>query len=860
MLAVPLIPVYASGTAGSRPDPGIIRKSRSSGTSPEKETAEQAEPSADPAAPGSTFPFGYAEIPAGLTAYRDTDKSSAFGVFSEGGAAYGEPASAGWVKLVFISASAQEVAEAYVPAAVISEMHALAADALRSRLNQYHPVYYRGYPLPTVRLDLFSDAHEPDSQTPENGPQDPAREELPKGILPEQDFGEEPSQEELPVENAEEELPRGILPEQDTEEAIPQEELREENAEEELPKGILPEQDTQDTEEAIPQEELQEKNAEEVLPEGILPEENAEEELPQERLPEEKPQEEAPDETSLRQEDLPSEEESGSRTEPEVPWQTAVTDLAVRQTGANQALITWRGNGTAGRYSVFLVQADGSQTFLGFAEGAESYTTPGLPDGDHSFVVLPCRTDGADVRTGEPSQPVRVTIRTVSWETAPTRAKAEINGRDVTLSWEGNGVAEQYTVYMSRDKSPMTFAGKTENGENELTLTDLPDGHYLFRIRPRRVINDIVRHGDPSEPVRAVLPVVFWSTAVQDLKAAVTADGRADVVLTWSGNGKAAHYEVFEATEDGGVPVAQVSHAITCILPGVTAGTHSYFVRPSRTVRGETELGDVSETVTIDLSDLWKTVPRNLSSASNGQSITLSWTGCRLTESWAVFEQTPDGLQLLRLTDSQEATIDNPGSGGHVYLVYPARGKEDPELGEPSDELFAVSGSHRAFGRTENGLVWTLDDDGTLSVYGSGQMEDFDPETPVPWAEYLETVSAVRVGPGLTAIGSHAFENCHWLSAAFLPDGLQVIGDSAFRNCSALVSVSFPETLTDIRTGAFSSSGLVTADLPEGLASIGDGAFSGCAALTAVTLPDRIPYIGEYAFADCPSLARLVSY
>ena len=45
---------------------------------------------------------------------------------------------------------------------------------------------------------------------------------------------------------------------------------------------------------------------------------------------------------------------------------------------------------------------------------------------------------------------------------------------------------------------------------------------------------------------------------------------------------------------------------------------------------------------------------------------------------------------------------------------------------------------------------------------------------------------------GLTAIGSHAFENCHWLSAAFLPDGLQVIGDSAFRNCSALVSVSFP--------------------------------------------------------------------
>ena len=225
-----------------------------------------------------------------------------------------------------------------------------------------------------------------------------------------------------------------------------------------------------------------------------------------------------------------------------------------------------------------------------------------------------------------------------------------------------------------------------------------------------------------------------------------------------------------------------------------------------------------------------------------------------------MYEQTSEGLQLVARTDTQDAMIENAGSGGHIYLIYPARGEEDPELGEPSAELFAVSGMHRAFGQTEHGLVWTLDDDGTLSLYGSGRMEDFGPEAPVPWTEYMGMIFAVRIDSGLTSIGSHAFENCLWLSAALLPDGLQVIGDSAFRNCSALASVSFPETLTDILGGAFAWSGLVTADLPEGLTQIGDAAFSGCAALTSVSMPDNISSIGEYAFSDCPSLVRFVSY
>lgn len=544
-----------------------------------------------------------------------------------------------------------------------------------------------------------------------------------------------------------------------------------------------------------------------------------------------------------------------------LPWHTAVTNVEARQTGVCQALITWQGNGVAALHAVYRLDSDGSQTFVDYTEEPGSFITPELEDGEYSFIVRPCREENGILLNGQASRPASVTIKAITWKTAPTNVRAETVGRDVTISWTGNGIVEQHTVYMASRNSVLTFAGKTENGESELTIHDLPDGKYLFLVRPRRIIDDIVRHGDASVSVSAAVPAVLWSTAVTGVKASVTEDERSAVVLTWRGNGKASRYSVFEATEAGDVLVGSAEHSVTCILTGVSGEAHRYFVRPCRLTDGQTELGEPSEQVTADLSEVWRTAPWEAVATVNSQSITLTWSGSRLTDEWDVFELTDSGLETLQRTAERQAVLTNVPDGGHIYQVFPVRGEGDgAEYGDPSAELFTVSGSHRAFGRTENGLIWTVDDDGTLTLYGSGQMEDFSAETPPPWTEYREQITEAVLEQGLTSVGAGAFENCPLLSSAAFPDGLETIGAGAFKNCPSLTSVSFPRTLTEIRNEGFSQSGLLSADLPEALTALGDRAFSGCAQLASVTLPDTVAYIGEYAFFDCPSLQKVVSY
>ena len=609
----------------------------------------------------SGFSFGYADVPAGLQAYQHPEETEVFGAFRESGPVYASAVSGGWVKLVFINAATQGITEVYAPTQGITETHALAADALRARLVKYQPVYYQGYPLPTMRFELFSDA-------------------APEEVTAAQEAAAEPTKAE------------------------------------------------DESEEATP----------------------------------------APTEESQIDE----------------------------------------------------------------AKAAEAEPT---------------------------AEPAAQDAPSVSWETAVTQVRAEAVGHDVTVSWQGNGAADNYTVYMASADSVLHFAGKTENGENELTLRDLPDGRYLFLVRPRQIMDDIVWHGDPSASVSVAVPAVLWSTAVTDLRASVSGDERAAVVLTWKGNGKAAQYDIFELTEDSERLAGRASHAVTCILPDVSGEVHRYLVRPSRESDGQTELGEASETVTADLSELWRTAPRNVAAAVSGQQIALSWTGNRLTENWAVYEQTASGLEPLLQTDRPEASIEAE-EGGHVYVIFPVRGEAEAELGDPSEELFTVTGDHLAFGRTDSGLVWTMDEDGTLRLYGSGLMEDFGPEHPAPWAEFREDISTVLMDPELLSVGSYAFDGCTWLSYALLPEKLELIGDSAFRACVSLSSLFFPESITELRAGAFSQSGLLFADLPAGLTTLGDAAFSGCGALASVSLPDSVSYIGEYAFSDCPSLVRVVSY
>ncbi|MDD5903177.1 MAG: leucine-rich repeat protein [Oscillospiraceae bacterium] len=128
-------------------------------------------------------------------------------------------------------------------------------------------------------------------------------------------------------------------------------------------------------------------------------------------------------------------------------------------------------------------------------------------------------------------------------------------------------------------------------------------------------------------------------------------------------------------------------------------------------------------------------------------------------------------------------------------------------------------------------LSWTFDN-GTLTVSGTGDMDNYSSKSDIPWYQNANNISSIVVEKGVTHIGEMAFRDCVNAVSVSIPEGVKTIGKYAFKECDALESVV----------------------VPEGVESLGDYAFDSCAALTGVTLPKSLRVIGRGAFRNCFSL------
>ena len=79
-------------------------------------------------------------------------------------------------------------------------------------------------------------------------------------------------------------------------------------------------------------------------------------------------------------------------------------------------------------------------------------------------------------------------------------------------------------------------------------------------------------------------------------------------------------------------------------------------------------------------------------------------------------------------------------------------------------------------GTCGDGLTWTLDTAGTLTVSGSGEI------SANAFAVNSRIVRA-EIGAGVTGIGMGAFLKCANLEAVTLPAGLTTLGTAAFAYC-----------------------------------------------------------------------------
>ena len=122
-------------------------------------------------------------------------------------------------------------------------------------------------------------------------------------------------------------------------------------------------------------------------------------------------------------------------------------------------------------------------------------------------------------------------------------------------------------------------------------------------------------------------------------------------------------------------------------------------------------------------------------------------------------------------------------------------------------------------------VTWSLSEDGTLTISGTGEMENYDGINNFPeWDRDL--VQNIVIESGVTSIGDGAFSYSNRLKSIAIPEGVTRIGKNAFWDCENLETVTLPDSLEEIGESAFANCGkLQKIALPKHVKTLGDTVF-----------------------------------
>lgn len=163
-----------------------------------------------------------------------------------------------------------------------------------------------------------------------------------------------------------------------------------------------------------------------------------------------------------------------------------------------------------------------------------------------------------------------------------------------------------------------------------------------------------------------------------------------------------------------------------------------------------------------------------------------------------------------------------------------------------------------ASGTCGENLTWVLDSAGTLTISGTGAMENYGSAPSTPWYDIRSSITAVVIENGVTSIGDCAFYELVAATTVSIPGTVTSIGRYAFYGCSALKSVEIPDSVIHIGSRAFTCCfELTSVSLPQNLSNVSDYLFYLCGHLQSVTIPASVEKIGDYAFCGCGGLKRV---
>ena len=154
---------------------------------------------------------------------------------------------------------------------------------------------------------------------------------------------------------------------------------------------------------------------------------------------------------------------------------------------------------------------------------------------------------------------------------------------------------------------------------------------------------------------------------------------------------------------------------------------------------------------------------------------------------------------------------------------------------------------------------WSYDDNGTLSITGTGGTSDFSVGNR-PWEQYKDAITTLYIGDGITYIGEDAFTKCPKLATITGGNDLTDVKEFAFNNTPWFnAAVSKNTAVTYLGHVAYCGTNVMKSNvtIQEGTVRIAKYAFFTNPHIHYVTIPATVTSIDDVAFYYCTDLWKV---
>ena len=318
----------------------------------------------------------------------------------------------------------------------------------------------------------------------------------------------------------------------------------------------------------------------------------------------------------------------------------------LEQRGSNYVFLEWDECVDADGYSLYRCEDDETFRLIKNVVSCSTYNYSLENGKTYSYMVRPYQIldDGSrEYLTESESISIQIGVKT------PDNLNVTIAGaKSMSVSWNGDPLADYYLLYRSTDNSNWTLV-KSVYGVNTVTYGLTEGENYYFRVKAVRTINGVVRYSNYSNSVGCILGIAAPGNLT------VKSANKNSVALEWDSVAGATGYRLYRAENDG-------AYVLVKTVTGTTTKNYNlssditYTYRIAAIMEGETHTYKSNYTYSEPIRLMLDSVENLRVEKYLSSGVSLSWDPVEGATGYRLYRTGEDGVARLVKTVSENTT------------------------------------------------------------------------------------------------------------------------------------------------------------------------------------------------------------